>query len=252
MCLKERISIPGLILLIFCSLFPLAFLCLGIILILSDMLINFSLVLTHFLLPLATMAGLVLVFLFGKKRFTKVFCAITILLLFFFFAHVCAFLGKFETLSIYTGNQVYDTYQSDSPYRNNVYPLTEIGNPQQIHYFDYEYDQGIVFGSEADTLICQYTADEYQSQIAFIEENYEFETDPLTAVGYSCSPTFKIEGFSFRTILTNGYYPKDMIFIATNDQSREIVYMSFYNDDLNYITNLPQFILDECGWKHIR
>ena len=46
--------------------------------------------------------------------------------------------------------------------------------------------------------------------------------------------------------------PKRLGFVATNDATGEIVYLSFWNDDVDYIKNLPEFILENCGWRHIR
>jgi hypothetical protein len=47
-------------------------------------------------------------------------------------------------------------------------------------------------------------------------------------------------------------YPKRLMFVATNDETNEIVYLSFYDDDLDYIVSLGDFLIDDCGWKHIR
>ena len=50
-----------------------------------------------------------------------------------------------------------------------------------------------------------------------------------------------------------GYsYPKKMGFVGTNDQTCEIVYLSFADDDLDYIESLSDFISNSCGFKHIR
>lgn len=43
-----------------------------------------------------------------------------------------------------------------------------------------------------------------------------------------------------------------MYLIATNDATREIVYLFFFDDDLDYIEDLDEFIRNDCGWKHIR
>jgi len=31
-----------------------------------------------------------------------------------------------------------------------------------------------------------------------------------------------------------------------------IIYISFYDDDIDYLTSLSEFINDDCGWKYIR
>jgi len=48
------------------------------------------------------------------------------------------------------------------------------------------------------------------------------------------------------------YFSFQLIFIATIDVTQEIIYMSYYDDDRDYITSLTDFILDDCGFKHIQ
>ena len=67
--------------------------------------------------------------------------------------------------------------------------------------------------------------------------------------------TTDIDGYSFRMLSTDEYdmnYPKDVALIATNDETKEIVYLSFHDQDIDYIDSMDKFILDDCGWKHIR
>jgi len=91
------------------------------------------------------------------------------------------------------------------------------------------------------------------SQKALLDTTYTFQNDPMSVDEYTCEPTAKINGYLFRALSIEEYelyYPKRVILIATNDEENEIVYMVFYDDDLDYIESLPDFINNECGWKH--
>ena len=75
----------------------------------------------------------------------------------------------------------------------------------------------------------------------------------MSAHGFDCDPTVELDGYFFRTLSIEEFnYPKRLMFVATNDETNEIVYLSFYDDDLDYIVSLGDFLSDDCGWKHIR
>ena len=79
----------------------------------------------------------------------------------------------------------------------------------------------------------------------------------MTSCGYTCNPFAKINDYSFRVLDINEEYsleidyPKRLVFIATNDQDNSISYTAFYDDDLDYIESLEEFLLNDCGWKYI-
>jgi hypothetical protein len=75
----------------------------------------------------------------------------------------------------------------------------------------------------------------------------------MPASGYECEPVVELDGYTFRTLSLEDFnYPKRLMFVATNDDTKQIVYLSFYDDDLDYIVSLEEFLMDDCGWKHIR
>ena len=64
-----------------------------------------------------------------------------------------------------------------------------------------------------------------------------------------------VDGYSFRVLSSGEYemdYPKEVVLIATNDETKEIAYLSYDDQDIDYIDSLDEFILDDCGWEHIR
>lgn len=107
-----------------------------------------------------------------------------------------------------------------------------------------------LFTCDVNALICAYDEDTYSQQKALLEEKYVFQTDAVKG-----EATAEVDGYYFRMLSKNEYemnYPKEVVLIATNDETNEIVYMSFYDDDLDYIDSLDEFILEDCGWQYIR
>ena len=47
-------------------------------------------------------------------------------------------------------------------------------------------------------------------------------------------------------------YPKSMVLIGTNDETHEIVWSYYDDDDLDWIPDPQEFLLEDCGWKYIR
>ena len=107
-------------------------------------------------------------------------------------------------------------------------------------------------------MICHYGEDAYQQEKARVETAYTFQTQPMEACGYTCDATAELDEYAFRVVAYeegsswDEYFPKSMFLIATNDTTREIVYLSFCDDDMDYIEDLDEFIRNDCGWKHIR
>ena len=110
-------------------------------------------------------------------------------------------------------------------------------------------------------LVCEYGEAEYLAQKAAIEEKYVFETriDERDDYydQYVCYPYAEIDGFLFRRLADEegaemySSYPKEVHIVGTNDETCEIVYLDFYDFDLDYIPDLTEFISKDCGWDAI-
>ena len=93
---------------------------------------------------------------------------------------------------------------------------------------------------------------------AELDEAYVFETQALESCGEVCEPTDELDGFFLRMLDTGKYrgshleYPKRLVLIGTNDETREIMYIAYYDFDLDYITSLSDFVYRKCGWEYIR
>ena len=64
------------------------------------------------------------------------------------------------------------------------------------------------------------------------------------------------KGIPVRKSVENIYkyleFPKRMVFIATNDDTKQIVYMFYEDPDIDYISEpLDKHIKSDCGWKYI-
>lgn len=85
-----------------------------------------------------------------------------------------------------------------------------------------------------------------------------FQTQPMVIRDHTCAPTAELDGYEFRVLSIERayegefFYPKCLYLVATNDETCEIVYLNYYDGDLDCIEDLSDFICDDCGWKHIR
>ena len=91
-----------------------------------------------------------------------------------------------------------------------------------------------------------------------MEQTYVFQKEVISRYEKQCEPTAQIAGYTFRMVSVDGEYeeelryPNRMILIATNDETRELVYIAFYDSDLDVIHSLSGFITEYCGWEYIR
>lgn len=257
MNMKERITKARIVALCFAGLLPLAAVGLGILFLIANTLINTAFVLGFILLPLVAL--LLLAFLiFSQMKAGKKTAYVIFLLILFVFAFIAInIFGKFEMLDSYKNGHVAEKYAEVAADFDPMPSLTEIGQPENIEYCDYFSSQGLIFTCDADALICKYSEAEYEDQKALLEGKYIFQSEPMRGYKYSCEPAVQIDGYYFRTLSISDYgqeiyFPKRLVFIATNDEAQEIVYMAFYDDDLDYIESLTDFINEDCGWKHMR
>lgn len=155
----------------------------------------------------------------------------------------------------YTGQQIQEPYEQ---VLNDLMPaLDELGDTKQMEFYQYR-ETASIFYFQADVLICTYSGQEYNEQVAALEHNYAFQSEPMEACDRTCDPTGTIGDYYFRFLAVDGtyeeqiYYPKQVVLIGTNDNTSEIVYIAFDNMDLDYLTTVEEFVNDYCGWEYIR
>lgn len=248
-----RFTVPRLIAMIFASLLPLGELFLCVKLIAADTILSLIFILTFMLLPAVTLSLLALCIFGNRKPVGKIFLSILLLIVFLCLFHFLNVFGKFEMLSHYEKDQIAEHYSQVKEDFPQMPSLSAVGQPIRMDYYDYFSQQMGIFTCDADHLICQYDAEGYIIQKTRLEEEYAFQVDVMSESGHDCEPAVELDGYHFRTLSIEDFmYPKRLMFVATNDATKEIIYLSFYDDDLDYIVSLEDFLLDDCGWEHIR
>lgn len=227
----------------------------GCFLLIADTVFNISFATTFVLIPLISIALLTLILISKKNTFSKVMRIIFVLVVFavsFLFSRM---VGTFEIIHERHA-EIEKNYTEVCEDFVSMPTLEEVGDYTRVEYYDYVSTTLGIFTSEADTLIVHYDSAEYQKQKALLDNQYTFQKEEMTALEHTCVPSATINGYSFRTLDIDEYgseiqYPKQMVFIATNDQSNSIAYTAFYDEDFDYIESLEEFLLHDCGWKHI-
>ena len=141
---------------------------------------------------------------------------------------------------------------------NELMPSLEaVGHPTKMEYYDV-FTKCFCFFSNADYLICRYDAEEYAQQKLQLDDRYIFQTQAMESCGYLCEPSEMVDGYHFRVLSTRGEYermvnyPWYMTLIGYSDEKQEIIYLTYYNTDIDYHTSLAEFLQEECGWRQVR
>lgn len=255
---EKRFAAPRLIPFLCLSLLPLFMTALGATQLFKAGQLNTAFAVTATVMPLCYILLLGLV-MFSMKMRSSLKVTLGIVLSVVFALSYLLFISASEnrTLLHYGADELTEPYAAAKEERPLLPDLTEIGTPEAMDYYDYESTLSL-FQNESDTLICRYSPEEYEKEKAALEKRFVFQNRSMTANGYTCPPSVTLDGYVFRVLSFEGEYayqntyPNRMTFIATNDETHEIVYLSFCDDDLDYITDLSDFIRDDCGWKHIR
>lgn len=242
--------------LVLSSLIPLAVFILGMIFAFANAIVNFSFSISFFILPVIALAILATLIFLNIKALPKTILVILLLIIFIFVHLFSFFLCKFETIKHYTNDSVQTHYQEDTTKSDLMPTLEEIGTSEEIEYYDYLSMFAVYFTCDSDVLICRYSKEDYLSQKSYITESFSFQKEPFSADGYICEPSVQIDDYNFNFLSVNDYsdeliYPKRLVAIAYNDTTQEIVYLSFCDDDLDYTRDLKDFLLTDCGLKHI-
>lgn len=105
-------------------------------------------------------------------------------------------------------------------------------------YFQLYTNRMLIFYSEASLLKLDYTQENYNSQIEYINHNYSFLTEPVVDDfdnSYIISENeFQIGNWHFK-VCADGEYPKEFRIIGLNDSENAIAYIDFSDSDLDYL-----------------
>ena len=154
---------------------------------------------------------------------------------------------------------------SERDKRRAAFGTPELGTPEKTtyHYFK---THGAIFESHAHILLCRYSPEDYAAQKAALEAQYSFRTDPV--IGYSklngddallLDPYVRIGNDEFRFLFPwdgaddygDRFFKRCLLFV-TNDETHEIGFVAFDDDDLDEAKDLTRFLNEYCGWSVIR
>ena len=243
----------------FCAaaLLPTIWLLLGLLMVLGGSVFTLSFILAHLLVPVLTIALLYRAIRRNEYALDRVVFSILILAGAFILAIFLMTGGHFSIYDHADGESALEMYESDIGHYDLMPEATDLGNPEQIEYH-YFYNQiATFFDSDCYTLICTYSPEDYAAMTTELEDRYTFHTEPLDAGETDLPPLYTLDSYEFRFLdmASDTYhlmYPKTMILIGTNDETHEIVWSYYDDDDLDYIPDPEEFLLEDCGWKFIR
>lgn len=244
--------------LIAAGLIPLLWLLMSLILLISGVsVLTLSFAVTYLALPALCLLGLWLTIRSGWKSGVKWVLSFLILVITVLLTMLGMFSGHFSIYDHAEGEDAISMYEEDIGSSNDLMPETaDLGEPEHIEYH-YFYNQIAIFDSDCYTLICTYTPDNYAAMSAQLDTRYTFHTAPLLAGDAEIPPLYTLDGYEFLFLEmgTDTYpltFPHYMILVGTNDETYEIVWSYYDDDDLDYIPAPVEFLLEDCGWKFIR
>lgn len=241
---KKSESIRILILLLLC-LVPLYLIINGIIRLANGWLLNSSIVIIYFLLPLICMLSLFVIIRKIKLYIAvKVVLCILIYALFLCLIFYCSFFAVFNHLTSYSGDDALTKY-NEKYYEVRGLPLiSEFGDFSEIEYHVFDSDMALA-EPRADLIICKYDNEHYEYEKEKALAKYIFQDEPKVIVN----------GYEFRMLSVEkyfDYFPKDVGFIGISDISKEIAFIHYEDVELDYIFSTYEFILDDCGFQYVR
>lgn len=255
---KERFTVPRIIALTAASLIPLVVTVLGLRETANGILITPAFLFGFFLFPCGAIVGFFFLITSRMKLWGKILLSILLFICFVTLDFATLLWGTLEDLDRYKNAAAMEAYEEHEQLVGTMPDLEELGMPEQTEY--YRYDFSCLFWLEAETLICQYNEADYMEEKARLEERYVFQEEPFQR-SYAeplCESTAEIDDYIFRTLCVDGEYkdeiryPDQLMFVGTNDATREIVYLATDDPELDYIEALDEYILVDCGWKYIR
>lgn len=237
-------------------LIPFAVMLFGILLLCGGAIFSLEFLIMYFIVPIFTVVLLHLTIFSRKSNIAIKIVFVGIILL--IFALACGFfyiLNAYETIDSYSGEQAIELYSEEK--KPLILPtIDEVGGAKEYEYHSY-FSSVLMFASKSQTLVCRYDEDDYLMQKEKIEKKYVFQEETITEYGSFCEPYAEVEGYRFRMADVEGEYedivfPQALFLIATNDQEKEVAYIFFEDNDLDYIESFTEFINVRCGWEHIR
>ena len=229
---------------------------LSILLLTRHICVNRAFVITYIALPLLGATLLAVCIFSSMKRHRKAIVTVLILLGFVVVSLFSSLVGQFEKVYHYEGDEAAAQYTAAEELNKMMPSLSEIGEPEKLEYY-HVYANAYIFVWGTDYLICRYDPEEYALQKSLLEKKYIFQEETVTYNDSHCEPSVEMDGYRFRMLSVEKeyddiYYPKYIVLVACSDEANEIIYLSYRDPDIDYLTSLKEFIIGNCGWRHVR
>lgn len=142
--------------------------------------------------------------------------------------------------------------EDNHPYAEYMPSLDELGEYESLDFY-YYHKTMFVFHSDAYTLKVTYDEGEFETEKEKVLNNYSYRRKiPLREEKeLKKDPEFHIDTFEFKLLSTpeSDAYPKELTFIGISEETNEIAYVYYYDQDLDYIdTTFEEFLKNECGY----
>ena len=188
-------------------------------------------------------------------------------------AFLCAF---FIPHTVKQSNKIgdYDKYLEKVCYAAEFMPsLDEIGDYENVNFGYKEYSHGWMFCSEGLSLFAEYSDEDYNAEKEKTVYKYEYLTEPYKPTENSdyIFPVAELEykGYEFGIVPKKEYLYgsdteyryscKSFMLVGNNDAERKIVYLYFYDSDLDLLAqadateeecrqSMIELIKDSCCW----
>ena len=148
--------------------------------------------------------------------------------------------------SISTKSKYYEEVATRSNYLPTADSLPEHISLEYKYYEDYMF----IFTSHAYTMIIEYDEKTYSSQkdVAHLPfENIDEWTSSAEEELVTNTTPIELDGFTFK--MYSEWFPKFIYFIGFNDETHQIAYIYFEDNDLGSISvPYSEFIRTSCGW----
>ena len=248
---------------VFACLPPAALILLGLLLMtLGDLRLTWGSAVLFFLLPGLVLFLLVLLLCTAWNGASKVVLSLFLWVLLavgVIGASFWSFFLPLETHSVSRENaaeQFAARYSHLAPFQN-----LELGDPEEAAYHDCFRLAGLYFDTDAHALVCRYGRD-YEAQKAALEAVLPFREaplqsrDPNTGEKLQFDPDLRIGNDRFRFLEPGedheSWFGNFCVLFVTNDETRELAFLVYDDIEVDYVTDITEFIEYDCCWKMIR
>lgn len=223
---------------------------LGVIRLFQGCIFTFSYLIIYFWVPIAVIIRSFCWISSDTSVAGKTVICVLLILLLLFNTFIFTIFSSHKQLKSYHGEIAIEKYTENYFEEMKLPEISNLGGFLNFEYYYYEYFN-LICNPGTHIIICSYDAETYEIQKEKINTTYYFQEEKINTT----EPQVTIDGYKYRMLSNEAYFnyfPKDVAFIATNDSTNEIVYMSYCNVELDYIKSTEEFILNECGWQYIR